>query len=155
MWELTYGNKYIKNKEITNNDHLSLSDLKSVTLDFLEANENEYDVLPSDWFDTIFINVELEKENENMERKIEIQKLARNVQDAFVEFILDVNYSGIGCMSREIKVDGYMVIFNDEKTWKKFVDVFDILGMDFTTGEPDGNLNNWYIDFEFSNGISD
>ena len=153
MWKLAYGNKYIKNKEISKNDNISLSDLQSATLDFLEANQNGYDVLPSDWFDTIFINVELEKEN--MERKTEIQKLARNVQDAFVEFILNVNYSGIGCMSREIKVDGYMVIFNDEKTWKKFVDVFDILGMDFTTGEPDGNLKTWYIDFEFSNGISE
>ena len=47
-----------------------------------------------------------------------------------------------------------MILFYDEKTWKKFVDVFDILGFDFTTGEPDDKYNTWYIDFEFSDGIS-
>lgn len=53
------------------------------------------------------------------------------------------------------EVDGYMLMFYEEETWQKFVDVFDILGMDFTTGEPDGEFKTWYIDFEFSDGISD
>ena len=87
--------------------------------------------------------------------RLEVCKLAGNIQDALIEFVRKVNYFGIGCMSRDIEVDGYMLIFHDEKTWQNFVDVFDVLGMDFTTGEPDGEYNTWYIDFEFSDGISD
>lgn len=86
--------------------------------------------------------------------RLEVCELAGNIQDSLIEFINKVNYFDIGCMSRDIEVDGYMLIFHDENTWKKFVDVFDILGMDFTTGEPDGEYKTWYIDFEFSDGIS-
>ena len=87
--------------------------------------------------------------------RLEVCKLAGNIQDSLIEFVNKVNHFDIGCMSRDIEVDGYMLIFHDEKTWQKFVDVFDILGMDFTTGEPDGEYKTWYIDFEFSDGISD
>lgn len=87
--------------------------------------------------------------------RLEVCNLAGNIQDALIEFVSKVNHFDIGCMSRDIEVDGYMLIFYDEKTWQKFVDVFDILGMDFTTGEPDGEYKTWYIDFEFSDGISD
>ena len=47
-----------------------------------------------------------------------------------------------------------MLLFEDEKTWNKFVEVFDILGFDFTTGEKDQEDDKYYIDFEFSDGIS-
>ena len=87
--------------------------------------------------------------------RLEVCNLAGNIQDALIEFVRKVNHFDIGCMSRDIEVDGYMLIFHDEKTWQKFVDVFDILGMDFTTGEPDGKYRTWYIDFEFSDGISE
>jgi hypothetical protein len=80
--------------------------------------------------------------------------LAGNVQDTLLLFLTQANAEEAGCLSREIKVDGYMILFYDESTWKKFVDVFDILGFDFTTGEPDYKYNTWYIDFEFSDGIS-
>lgn len=87
-------------------------------------------------------------------QRLEVCNLAENIQDNMLDFVRKVNQFGIGCMSREIETDDNMLIFYDEKTWHKFVDVFDILGMDFTTGEPDGEYNTWYIDFEFSDGIS-
>ena len=86
--------------------------------------------------------------------KTPLCNLAGNVQDTLLLFLTQANAEESGCLSREIKTDGYMVLFYDEKTWKKFVDVFDILGFDFTTGEPDDKYNTWYIDFEFSDGIS-
>ena len=86
--------------------------------------------------------------------RLEVCNLAGNVQDSLIEFIRKVNEFDLPCISRDIEVDGYMLIFHDEKTWQKFVDVFNILGMDFNTGEPDGKYNTWYIDFEFSDGIS-
>lgn len=86
--------------------------------------------------------------------RLEVCKTANEIQDRLLYFVYLVNSNDIGCMSREIAVDGNMLIFYDEKTWQKFVDVFDILGMDFTTGEPDGEYKTWYIDFEFSDGIS-
>ena len=85
---------------------------------------------------------------------LEICNLAGDIQDTLIQFIQKVNDSDIECMSRQIDVDGYMLMFYEEETWQKFVDVFDILGMDFTTGEPDGEFKTWYIDFEFSDGIS-
>lgn len=89
-----------------------------------------------------------------MNNRLEICNLAGDIQDAIVHFIRVVNNYEYGCLSRNIEVDGYMLIFYDENTWQKFVDVFDIFGMDFTTGEPDGECNTWYIDFEFSDGVS-
>lgn len=86
--------------------------------------------------------------------KSEVCGLASDIQDLLIEFIGKVNKYGIGCLSKDIESDCNMLIFYDEKTWQKFVDVFDILGMDFTTGEPDGDFKSWYIDFEFSDGIS-
>lgn len=90
-----------------------------------------------------------------MNNRLEICNLAGNIQDSLVSFIRQVNDKEIGCMSRDIEVDGYMLIFHEQETWQKFIDVFDILGMDFTTGEPDGEFKTWYIDFEFSDGISE
>lgn len=87
--------------------------------------------------------------------KIEIRNLAINIQESLLTFIRRVNDLEDGCMSRDIEVDGYMLIFHDEETWQKFTDFFDILGMSFTTGELDGKYKTWYIDFEFSDGISD
>lgn len=87
-------------------------------------------------------------------QRLKACQLAYDIKNKVIEFIEKVNQFDIGCMSREIKTDGNMLIFYDEKTWQKFVDVFDILGLDFTTGEPDGEYNTWYIDFEFSMGIS-
>ena len=81
-------------------------------------------------------------------------QLAYDIKNNIIQFVEKVNQFDIGCMSREIETDGNMLIFYDEKTWQKFVDVFDILGLDFTTGEPDGEYTTWYIDFEFSMGIS-
>lgn len=88
-------------------------------------------------------------------QRLEVCNLAGDIQDKILDFVRKVNQLGIGCISREIETDDNMLIFYDEKTWQKFVDVFDILGMDFTTGEPDGEYNTWYIDFEFSNGLSE
>lgn len=90
-----------------------------------------------------------------MSDKLEICNLAGDIQDALISFIRRVNDLGNGCMSRDIEVDGYMIIFHEQENWQKFVDVLDILGMDFTTGEPDGKYKTWYIDFEFSNGVSE
>lgn len=90
-----------------------------------------------------------------MDSKLELCNLARDIQDALIAFIRRENDLESGCMSRNIEVYGYTLIFHDEETWQKFVDIFDILGMDFTTGEPDGKYDTWYIDFEFSNGISE
>ena len=84
----------------------------------------------------------------------EIFELAGDIQDSLIHFVRVVNNTGAGCISRRIEVDGYMLLFYDKQTWEKFVDIFDILGMDFTTGEPDGKYQNWYIDFEFSDGVS-
>lgn len=88
-------------------------------------------------------------------KKLDIRNLAGNIQDALLDFVRRVNEEENGCMSRDIEADGYMLIFHEQKTWQKFIDVFDILGMDFTTGEPDGESETWYIDFEFSSGISE
>ena len=88
-------------------------------------------------------------------KRLAVCNMAGDIQSKLIGFVHMVNDNGIGCMSREIETDGNMLIFYDEKTWQKFVDVFDILGFDFTTGEPDGEYKTWYIDFEFSNGISD
>lgn len=85
---------------------------------------------------------------------LEVCSLAKDIQDNILNFVRKVNQLDIACMSREIETDDNMLIFYDENTWQKFVDVFDILGMDFTTGEPDGEFNTWYIDFEFSDGLS-
>lgn len=88
---------------------------------------------------------------------MEIMKLcetAGNVQDSLITFINLANGSDVVCMSRDINIDGYMILFHEKETWQKFVDVFDILGFDFTTGEPDGDSDTWYIDFELSDGIS-
>lgn len=90
-----------------------------------------------------------------MDNKLEVCNLANDVQYSLTKFIRKVNEFDIGCVSRDIDVDGDILIFHDEKTWQKFVDVFDILGFDFTTGEPDEIFNTWYINFEFSDGISD
>lgn len=87
-------------------------------------------------------------------KRLAICDMAGNIQSKLIDFVHMVNDNDIGCISREIKADGDMLIFYDEKTWQKFVDVFDILGFDFTTGEPDGEYQTWYIDFEFSDGIS-
>ena len=86
--------------------------------------------------------------------RLEVCNIAESIQSALLEFVYKVNQYDVGCLSRDIDVDGYMLIFHDENTWQKFVDALDILGMDFTTGEPDGEYNTWYIDFEFSDGIS-
>lgn len=90
----------------------------------------------------------------NMDNRLEVCNIANKIQNDLIEFVNKVNQFGIGCISRNIEIDGSMLIFHEEKTWKKFVDVFDILGMDFTSGEPDGGYNTWYIDFEFSDGVS-
>ena len=90
-----------------------------------------------------------------MDNKLELCILADKIQDNLLDFINKVNESGQGCLSRDIEVDYPMLLFYDQDTWQKFVDVFDILGFDFTTGEPDGEAKTWYIDFEFSDGISD
>ena len=87
--------------------------------------------------------------------RLEVYSIAGDIQDKLIDFVYKVNVNGIGCMSRDIEADGTMLLFYDEKTWQKFVEVFDILGMDFTTGEPDGEYRTWYIDFEFSDGISE
>lgn len=82
-----------------------------------------------------------------------------NLQTAFYTFMDAVSQAekaGKGCLSRDIWRDGYMILFSDEETWKKLVDFFDILGLDFTTGEPDGDeYPTWYIDFEFSDGVKE
>ena len=88
-------------------------------------------------------------------KRLEICNLAGDIQDTLIQFIQTVNAFDIGCMSRQIDIDWYMLMFYEEETQQKFVDVFDILGMAFTTGEPDGEFKTWYIDFEFSDGISD
>ena len=90
-----------------------------------------------------------------MDSKLELCNLAGDIQDALIAFVRRVNDLGDGSISRDIEVDGYMLIFHDLTTWQKFIDVFDILGMDFTMGEPDGEFNTWYIDFEFSDGITE
>lgn len=87
-------------------------------------------------------------------RRLEVCSIAGDIQNKLLDFVEKVNSNDIGCMSREIETDNYMLIFYDEKTWQKFIDVFDVLGFDFTTGEPDGEYRTWYIDFEFSDGIS-
>lgn len=89
-----------------------------------------------------------------MDYREQICNLANNIQNDLLSFISEVNKADVNCISRSIDVDGNMLIFRDENAWKKFVDVFDILGFDFTTGEPDGEFTTWYIDFEFSEGIS-
>lgn len=91
----------------------------------------------------------------NEMKRLSVCDMAGDIQSKLIDFVHMVNDNGIGCMSREIEADGNMLIFYDEKTWQKFVDVFDILGFDFTTGEPDGEYKTWYIDFEFSDGISE
>lgn len=90
-----------------------------------------------------------------MDSKLELCNLASEIQDNLIDFIGKVNESGYGCISRNIEVDGPMLLFHDQTTWQKFIDVFDILGMDFTTGEADEEFDTWYIDFEFSDGISE
>lgn len=90
-----------------------------------------------------------------MDNKLKLCILANEIQDNLLDFIRKVNESGQGCLSRDIEVDYSMLLFYDQETWQKFVDVFDVLGFDFTTGEPDGETKTWYIDFEFSDGISD
>lgn len=87
-------------------------------------------------------------------KRLEVCGIAKDIQDKLIDFVYKVNVNNIGCISRDIEADGTMLLFYDEKTWRKFVDVFDILGFDFTTGEPDGEYKSWYIDFEFSDGIS-
>ncbi len=88
-------------------------------------------------------------------QRLEVCNLASNIQDKLMEFVEKVNEYGIGCMSRDIETDNNMLFFYDENTWQKFVDVFDILGMDFTTGEAEEEYPVWYINFEYSDGISD
>lgn len=87
-------------------------------------------------------------------KRLEVCNIANDIQYKLLDFVKKVNEYDIGCMSRDIEVDGEIFLFHDEKTWQKFVDVFDILGFDFTTGEPDGEYKTWYINFEFSDGIS-
>ena len=82
-----------------------------------------------------------------------ICKLANDVQDALLMFIRKVNELDIDCLSRDIEEDSNMLLFHSERTWRKFIDVFDILGFDYTTGEADDMFNTWYINFEFSEGI--
>ena len=89
-----------------------------------------------------------------MDDKLKLCNLASDIQDNLIDFIEKVNETGYGCISRDIEVDGPMILFYDQETWQKFVDVFDILGFDFTTGEADVEYPTWYIDFEFSDGIS-
>lgn len=83
---------------------------------------------------------------------LDIHELAYGVQDAVFAFINAVNAEDNACMEKEVETDGNMLIFHDEETWRKFIVFFDSLGLDFTTGEPDGD-HSWYIDFEFSDGI--
>ena len=87
----------------------------------------------------------------------EICNLAGNVQDSIIEFVRKVNQfdfpRGYPCKAKEIEIDGYMMIFRNREMWQTLVDAFIILGMDFTTGEPDGEYDTWYIDFEFSDGM--
>ncbi len=90
-----------------------------------------------------------------MKSRIEICDIAGEIQDKVIEFIGKANRYEVPCLSRNITIDDNMLLFFDEDTWQKFVDVFDILGFDFTTGEPDGEYQTWYIDFEFSDGITD
>lgn len=81
-----------------------------------------------------------------------IDEYAYDLQDALIFFVERAD--GDGCMSGNISTDGDMLLFDNEETWRKFVSVLDILGMSFTTGEPDELYTNevWYIDFEYSDG---
>ena len=88
-------------------------------------------------------------------KRLEVCNIAGDIQDKIIDFVYKVNVNDIGCMSRDIEADGTMLLFYDKKTWQEFVDIFDILGFDFTTGKPDGEYKTWYIDFEFSDGIID
>ena len=83
-----------------------------------------------------------------------IDEYAYDLQDALLSFVERAD--GDGCMSRNISTDGDMLLFDNEETWHKFVSVLDILGMSFTTGEPDDSdtSKSWYIDFEYSDGTS-
>lgn len=85
----------------------------------------------------------------------EVCDLAGEIQDKIIAFIEKANKHDIPCLSRAITTDNHMLLFYEQKTWQIFVEVFDMLGFDFTTGEPDGEFGTWYIDFEFSDGIRD
>lgn len=43
--------------------------------------------------------------------------------------------------------DSSMVLTDSEETYYKLIDAFDILGLSFSTGEPDGEGEHYYIDF--------
>ncbi len=60
---ITYGNKYVSNTEVTN-VFLSKEDLLTVALDFLDSlpdyEKEDFiinDKLPDDWYDSMFWNV--------------------------------------------------------------------------------------------------
>lgn len=57
-----------------------------------------------------------------MSNRLEICNLAGDIQDSLVSFVRRVNDEEIGCMSRDIEVDGYMLIFHEQETWQKFVE---------------------------------
>lgn len=66
---ITYGNKYVYNTEVTN-IVLSKKDLLTVALDFLDSrpdyDKEEFitnDKLPDDWYDSVFWNVKDENGN--------------------------------------------------------------------------------------------
>lgn len=83
---------------------------------------------------------------------LNIYRRAYNLQDALFAFIDAANDSDDPYMKNVIQTDNHELFFHDEETWKKAVDFFDVLGLDFATGEPDGD-NTWYVNFEFSGGV--
>lgn len=52
----------------------------------------------------------------------------------------------------DVWTDGSMILTESEDTYKTLVKAFDILGLSFSTGEPDNNdpeeiIETYYIDF--------
>ena len=45
-----------------------------------------------------------------MSKRMEICNLAGDIQDALISFVRRVNDEEVGCISRDIEVDGYMLI---------------------------------------------
>ena len=50
-----------------------------------------------------------------MSNRLEICNLAGDIQDSLVSFIRRVNDEEIGCMSRDIEVDGYTLSYENRK----------------------------------------
>jgi hypothetical protein len=56
---LIYGNDYIENCEEWNKSRPTAEDMKSVTIDYLQAYEFLYDDnLPEDWYDSAYWMIE-------------------------------------------------------------------------------------------------